>query len=110
MAKQKTGPVALGTAAANIFQGGGGDATLRDVITHIRVVNVTGLAATFSLWIGATGASVAGTELAKDRTVDGNKEVDIYCSTPLGSTEYLVGKSNTAAALTITVDRERTVI
>lgn len=110
MAKQKTGPVALGNAAANIFQGGGGDVTQRDIITHIRVTNKTSNAAWFSLFIGLTGGSLAGTEIASQQNVDANKSVDIYCSTPLASTDFLTGLASAAATLTITVDRERVVI
>ncbi len=108
--RQKTGPVALGAAAANIFQGGNGDATLRDVITHIRVTNKTSAAAWFSLYIGATGGSAAGTEIAEHQNVDAYKSADIYCATPVSATEYLTGLASAAATLTITVDRERVVI
>jgi hypothetical protein len=108
--KQRTGPVALGIAAANIFQGGGGIASQRDVITHVRVTNETAVAAKFSLWIGGNGLSAAGTSIAKDQTVDANKSEDLYLDTPVESTEYLVGKADTAAALTVTVDRQREVI
>jgi hypothetical protein len=66
--------------------------------------------AKFSLWIGGNGLSAAGTSIAKDQTVDANKSEDLYLDTPVESTEYLVGKADTAAALTVTVDRQREVI
>src|SRR3990172_10874386 len=33
------------------------------ILRHLRIVNKTGTAATFSLWRGATGANAAGTEV-----------------------------------------------
>ena len=32
------------------------------ILKHIRIVNKTGSAATFSLWLGATGGNAAGTK------------------------------------------------
>ena len=72
------------------------------VLRHIRVINKTGTAATFSLWLGATGANAAGTEVVgTGRSVPANSEVDWYGALRIDSADFLVGGSNTATALTI---------
>src|SRR5258705_11790878 len=67
------GPVALTTTlTTNILNVGAGALATPPVgytftqdyiiLRHIRISNKTASAATFSLWIGATGANAAGTE------------------------------------------------
>lgn len=70
MAVYKVGPVALTTSVANIANvptttGGTGLGTplLAFVPSQIHVVNKGAAIATFSLYLGATGGSAAGTEL-----------------------------------------------
>lgn len=107
----KTGPVALTTTlTTNIHNGGGGSAALRDRIKHIHITNKTDAVAKVSLWIGATGANAAGTELFSARSIDGRKELEYYCDTPLTSADFIVGGSDTATALTILIEYERSVI
>src|SRR6185436_11545305 len=65
------GPIALtNTLTTNLLNpdttSGGvndGSTALFIVLRHIRIVNKTGGAVTFSLWLGATGANAAGTEV-----------------------------------------------
>jgi len=72
------------------------------LITHIRVVNKTGSAATVSLWIGATGANAAGTEFAYQATsVPANSYIDWYGRLRLDAADFLVGGSGTTTALSI---------
>lgn len=72
------------------------------LLTHIRVVNKTGSAATASLWIGATGANAAGTEFAFQGTsIPANSYIDWYGRLRLDATDFLVGGAGTATALSI---------
>ena len=107
------GPVALTTTlTTNILNPGtttGGVAStsapydkLRIILTHIRIVNKTGSAATVSLWVGATGANAAGTEFAFQATsVAANSYENWYGRMPLDTTDFLVGGAGTTTALTI---------
>lgn len=72
------------------------------VLKHIRIVNKTGSAATFSLWVGATGANAAGTEvIGQALSVAANTAFDWYGLLRLDAADFLVGGAGTAAALTI---------
>lgn len=77
------------------------------LLTHIRIVNKTGSAATASLWIGATSANAAGTEFAYQATsIPANSYVDWYGRIRLDAADFLVGGSGTATALTINGEGE----
>lgn len=106
------GPVALTTTlTTNILNpptltGGVGashaGANTRIILTHIRVVNKTAGAATFSLWLGATGGNAAGTEvIGQGLSVAANSYFDWFGRLPVEVTDFLVGGSDTATALTI---------
>ena len=72
------------------------------ILRHIRIVNKTGSAATFSLWIGATGANTAGTEfMGIGQSVAANSYVDWYGMVRLDSADFLVGGAGTGSALTL---------
>lgn len=72
------------------------------IIRHIRIVNKTGSAATFSLWLGATGANAAGTEvIGQGLSVAANSAYDWYGLLRLDSADFLVGGAGTGSALTI---------
>lgn len=76
------------------------------IIKHIRVVNKhASTAATFSLYLGATGANAAGTEvMGFGRAVAvGGYDEWFPQNLRLETTDFLVGGSNTATALTITI-------
>jgi len=77
-------------------------------LKHLRVTNKTGAVATVSLWVGATGANAAGTEFVwQSANVPANDSIDWYSSgARLASTDFLVGGSNTANALTISGEGE----
>ena len=72
-------------------------------LKHIRISNKTGSAATFSLWLGATGANAAGSEvIGTGLSVAANSAFDWYSpGMRLDAADFLVGGSNTATALTI---------
>lgn len=73
------------------------------LIKHIRIVNKTASAATFSLWLGASAGNVAGTEIVgTGQSVAANSSYDYYPpNLRLETTDVIVGGSNTATALTI---------
>ena len=76
---------------------------LRIVLYHIKVTNITNGAVTFRLFIGATGANTAGTELEYDRSVPANSDVDLWFPSglPLDTANFLVGGASAATSLTI---------
>lgn len=106
--KKLAGPAFLAAAAADIFPPAA--APIYSVVRHIHVANVTGAAATFSLFVGATGGAVAGTQLFASATVPANGTLDYYCTLRLTSTEFLSGLASAASTLTITVEGEQGVL
>ena len=77
------------------------------ILRHIRIVNKTSTAATFTLYKGATGANTAGTEVIGTGTsVAANSYFDWYGMLRLESTDYLVGGAGTATALTFQAEGE----
>jgi hypothetical protein len=113
--KFRFGPVALTTTlTTNLLNpaaaSGGvnaGSSAQYIVLNHVRITNKTNAAATFSTWLGATGANAAGTEvLGTARSVPANSEFDYYGALRLDAADFLVGGSGTATALTITGEGE----
>lgn len=71
-------------------------------INRMRIVNKTALAATFSLYKGATGANAAGTEIGGvGQSVPANSYVDIPGPIYMTNADFLVGGAGTGTALTI---------
>ena len=73
-------------------------------IKHIRIVNKTAGAVTFSLWKGATGANAAGTEvIGSGLSVPANSYVDFYTPGLVleGANGFLVGGASAATSLTL---------
>lgn len=114
---QTIGPVALTTTlTTNILNGavtslaGPVGITLTQpilILRHIRIVNKTASAATFSLWLGGTGGNVAGTEfIGIGTSVAANSYFDWYGMAQIVSTQFVVGGSNTATALTLQGEAE----
>ncbi|MEY4428832.1 MAG: hypothetical protein RLZZ182_1521 [Pseudomonadota bacterium] len=74
-------------------------------LRKVTIVNKTSSDATFSLWIGATGANAAGTEfLGTARSVRANSAFSEPVMTRLDSTDFLVGGAGTGTALTIMLE------
>jgi len=76
------------------------------LLKHIRIVNKTASAATFSLWKGATGGNAAGTEfIGIGLSIAANSAYDWYDPgyrfDGSNANDFLVGGSGTATALTI---------
>lgn len=77
------------------------------IFRHIRITNKTASIATYSLWKGATGANVAGTEfLNTGKAVPANDGLDYYGIFRFDAADFLVGGSGTATSLTITMEGE----
>lgn len=76
------------------------------ILRKIRIINTTGGALTFRLYIGATGANAAGTEfLGKDTSIAANASIEVFCQKRLDVGQFLVGAgSNTG--LTLEADGE----
>lgn len=108
--KRISGPAHLSNVAADIYTPAA--ATIYTVIRHIRVANKTGSAATFSLYIGGTGGSAAGTEIALAKSVPANDYTDLFFAPGLKmlSTDFLSGLASALTTLTITVMGEQYVV
>lgn len=112
------GPVILTTTlTTNILNVGSGQSSAAVgfthannyvLLTHIRISNKTGSAATFSLWKGATGANAAGTEfIGTGISVAANSAYDFYSpGVRFDSGDFLVGGAGTGSALTISGEGE----
>lgn len=106
--KRIAGPAFLSNAAANIYTPAA--STIQTILLHIHVFNVTAAAASFSLYVGATGGSAAGTELFKTRSIAANSEFDYYCELPMASTDFLSGLASASSTLVIVVEGEMNVV
>lgn len=104
------GPIALtNTLTTNILNpptatGGvnGGSSSQYIILRHIRIVNKTVGAVTFSLWLGATGGNVAGTEvIGQGKSVPANDVIDWYGYLRLDAADFLVGGASAATSLSI---------
>lgn len=113
MAQNKTfrfGPVALSNVlTTNILNpptaAGGtnaGSSSQYIILKHIRIVNKTAGAVTFSLYLGATGANAAGTEvIGTALSVAANSAYDWYGALRLDAADFLVGGASALTSLTI---------
>lgn len=104
------GPVALtNTLTTNLLNppaaSGGvnaGSSSQYIILKHIRIVNKTAGAVTFSLWLGATGANAAGTEVVGTAlSVAANSAYDWYGMMRLDAADFLVGGASANTSLTI---------
>ena len=113
MAANKTfrfGPIALtNTLTTNLLNpptatGGvnGGSSAQYIILRHLRIVNKTAGAVTFSLWLGGTGGNVAGTEVVGQAlSVAANSSYDWYGMLRLDSTDFLVGGASANTSLSL---------
>lgn len=111
----RLGPVALTTTlTTNILNppaaSGGvnaGSSAQYIILKHLRITNKTTSSASFSLWLGATGANAAGTEvIGIGHSISANSSYDWYGILRLDAADFLVGGSGTATALSITGEGE----
>lgn len=111
----KVGPVALSnTLTTNILNPpaasggvGAGSSGNYIVLRHIRIVNKTAGAVTFSLWLGATGGNAAGTEvIGTGLSIAANAAYDWYGALRLDVADFLVGGASAATSLTFSAEGE----
>ena len=77
------------------------------ILRHIRIVNKTAGAVTFSLWLGLTGANTAGTEFVGTAlSVAANSAFDWYGIVRIDSTDFLVGGASANTSLTFEAEGE----
>jgi len=104
------GPIALtATPTTNILNpaaasGGvnGGASGQYILLKHVRIVNKTAGAVTFSLWKGATGANAAGTEvIGQAQSVAANSSYDWYGLMRFDVADFLVGSASALTSLSI---------
>ena len=109
------GPVALSaTLTTNILNpptttGGtnAGSSSQYIILRHIRIVNKTGGAVTFSLYLGSTGANAAGTEvIGTTYSIAANSAYDWYGALRLDAADFLVGGASAGTSLTINGEGE----
>ena len=102
------GPVALtNVTTTNILNpptatGGvnGGSSGNYIILRHLRIVNKTAGAVTFSLWKGATGGNAAGTEVVGiGQSVAANSAYDWYGIMRFDVADFLVGGASAATSL-----------
>ena len=106
--KRIAGPAYIANAAADIYTPPA--STIYTVIQHIHVANKTAGAVTFTLYVGATAGSAAGTELFGAKSVAANDVYDYYCRLKMISTDFLSGLASAASSLVITVEGEQNVV
>ena len=72
------------------------------ILRHVRSVNKTAGAVTFSLWLGATGGNAAGTEvIGQALSIAANSAFDWYGLLRIDAADFLVGGAGTTTALSI---------
>lgn len=112
---QRFGPVAMSaTLTTNILNpaaagaGTGYTPTASYIILrHIRIVNKTSGAVTFSLYLGATGGNAAGTEvIGTALSVAANSAFDWYGQLRLDAADFLVGGASAGTSLTFQAEGE----
>ena len=105
------GPLALNTVVGNLINpptvsGGSGVSGVNInaylILKHIRIVNRTGTAATFSLFIGSTGGTAGGTEfIGSSAPVGANSYLDWYGMVRLDAADFITGLASAGATLTL---------
>lgn len=113
----RLGPVALilttptnicnpGTTTGGVASGSG--SSLYIILKHIKIVNVTGSNASFTMAIGTTAVTPtsANAFMGFGTIISANSSIDWYGSVRLDVADFLVGFSNTTAALTLTGEGE----
>ena len=106
--KRTFGPLALTTTyTTNVYNNT--SALIYDVIRHIHVANKLA-ADTFRLYLGATGANAAGTELFFDYPIAAKQTYDWYGAMKMLSTDFLVGGAATTLTEVILGEGEQYVV
>lgn len=100
--KRLAGPTAATTSAANLYNPA---ANTYAIVRHIHVSNKSSGAVTLSMWIGATGASAAGTEfVGNPHSIAANSEWDWYGVLRMDNADFLTWSAGAATSLTAIVE------
>jgi hypothetical protein len=91
-------PQFIASSAANLYAPPG-----PEVVRNIHVCNEGSASATFSIWIGATGASAAGTAIFKSVAIAPGAVLDAPYPYKLSATTFVVGLASAASTLTVTI-------
>jgi hypothetical protein len=102
MIKLLAGPDSIPNSAGNIYTPPSDD--VYAVLRHFHFVNVTASQATFSMYIGATSGTTAGTEIFKDFPIPAKGTYDYWCYTKLLVNEYVSAIASAASAIVVTVE------
>ena len=112
----RMGPAALSNVTANIVNpptltGGTGlqgtNTNTYLIIRHIRLVNKTEGAVTFSLYVGLTAGSAAGTEfMGTASSIPANSYVDWYGMLRLDPADFLSGSASALTSITFEAEGE----
>lgn len=106
------GPIALtNTYTTNLLNpatttggvNGGGSGNLYIVLKHLTIINKTASSHTFRLFLGATGANTAGTEIVDyDTAIAANDNFQWFSpGLRLDTTDFLVGGADANTSLVI---------
>lgn len=98
----------LGTGAGNVYNQS--SALIYTVLKHIHLVNKTTVACWFSLYIGATGGSAAGTEIFWQQSISPSSYFDYWPTRKLLSTDFLSGLAQTATSIVYDLEGEQVVV
>ena len=72
------------------------------ILRRINIINKTAGAVTCSLWLGASGANIAGTELASALSIPANSCIPLpFAYLRLDIADFLVGGASANTSLTI---------
>lgn len=72
------------------------------ILKHLRITNKNAAAVSFSMWLGASAANAAGTEvIGQGKSVLANDSIDWYGILRLDVSDFLVGGASAGAALSI---------
>jgi len=96
--KRLAGPALVSNAAATKYTV---PASTKTIVRHIRVNNTSGMAATFTMSIGA---DAAGTEVMTGKSVPANDLQDYYVYFVLEAAEVIQALSGTNNVLNLTID------
>lgn len=87
------------TLTGGVNSGSGG---LYIILRKIRILNKTAVPHNFSLWLGATGANAAGTEvIGTGKNIPANDAYDWQGYLRLDTADFLVGGADANTALTM---------
>ena len=106
---KRNGPIALtSTLTTNVYNNS--SALVYDIMTCIEIVNKTGVAHTVTLYLGATGANAAGTEIFYQVSVPANSSIFWRGRRKLTSSDFIVGGADANTALVFIMDSEQYVV